>query len=62
VRSAFLKGNPFFKNVKGVIMQPVDPELVESLMTSWYVWASVFAFAFLFTIVGTYLVTRGWEE
>ncbi len=43
-------------------MQPVDPELVESLMTSWYVWGSVFAFAFVFTIVGTYLVTRRWEE
>lgn len=43
-------------------MQPVDPALVDELMFSWYVWASVFAFAFLFTIVGTHLVTRGWKE
>jgi len=43
-------------------MQPVDPALVEELMLSWYVWASVFAFAFIFTIIGTFLVTRGWEE
>jgi hypothetical protein len=43
-------------------MQPVDPNLVNELMFSWYVWGSVFAFAFLFTIVGTYLVTRGWKE
>jgi len=43
-------------------MQQVPPELVADLMFSWYVWASVFAFAFLFTIIGTYLVTRGWKE
>ncbi|MCX5809337.1 MAG: hypothetical protein NTX36_08190 [Proteobacteria bacterium] len=43
-------------------MQQVPPELVESLMSSWYVWGSVFAFAFAFTIIGTYLVTRGWKE
>jgi hypothetical protein len=43
-------------------MQPVDPELVESLMSAWYVWGAVFAVAFIFTIVGTYLVTRRWEE
>ena len=43
-------------------MQQVSPELVNELMASWYVWASVFAFAFAFTIVGTYLVTRGWKE
>ena len=62
MRFAFLKAHSFFKNVKGVIMQPVDPELVESLMSAWYVWASVFVFAFLFTIIGTWLVTRRWEE
>jgi hypothetical protein len=43
-------------------MQPVDPALVEELMFSWYVWGTVFALAFVFTIVGTWLVTRGWQE
>ncbi len=43
-------------------MQPVDPALVDSLMTSWYVWGTVFLFTFLLTFIGTWLVTRRWPE
>lgn len=43
-------------------MQPVAPEVVSELMLSWYVWGSLFIFTALFTVIGTYLVTRRWPE
>jgi hypothetical protein len=43
-------------------MEPVAPEVVAELMFSWYVWGTLFVFTAIFTVVGTYLVTRRWQE
>ncbi len=39
-------------------MNPVQPDL----MFPWYVWWIMVVGLFLMTFVGTYIVTRGWEE
>jgi hypothetical protein len=43
-------------------MQPVDPQVVSELMFSWYVWGSLFIATALMTVIGTWLITRGWKE
>lgn len=35
---------------------------IGNLMFAWYIWGLIFVGTALMTIIGTYLITRGWEE
>lgn len=39
----------------------MQPDISE-LMTAWYVWGTLFLATALMTVIGTYLITRGWKE
>jgi hypothetical protein len=49
----------FEKEGKGVSM---DPNMLNDLHSAWYVWAGMFIGTALMTIIGTWLITRGWKE
>ena len=40
----------------------MDPNMLNDLHSSWYVWWAMIIGTFLMTFIGTWLITRGWKE
>lgn len=41
----------------------MDPAVVNEMMSGWMVyWVGMFVFTALMTLIGTWLITRGWKQ
>jgi hypothetical protein len=48
-----------FNKSKGEVIMQSD---VSQLMTAWYVWGGIMIGTFFMTLIGTWLIARGWDK